>query len=212
MTEFLNYTPAALVALTSFAFVSSITPGPNNLMLLHSGARFGFRPTFPHLMGVNLGFGLMLLLCCLGVAAVILAVPATQLALKVLGCAYMLWLAYKLWKNGALPVDGHLPEAKNSRAARPFTFTQAALFQYVNPKAWMMGLSVPATFLPHNGTQWLNASVASTLFVVINFFCLLVWVQGGVVLQKLMHRPDWARVINWVIVALTLYCAVSVWL
>jgi threonine/homoserine/homoserine lactone efflux protein len=109
-------------------------------------------------------------------------------------------------------VDGHLPDAKNKQAARPFTFIQAALFQYVNPKAWMMGLSVPATFLPHTGTQWLNASVASTLFVVINFFCLLVWVQGGVVLQKLMHRPDWARVINWVIVVLTLYCAVSVWL
>jgi threonine/homoserine/homoserine lactone efflux protein len=124
----------------------------------------------------------------------------------------MLWLALKLWKSGALPSADTLNEASNANRACPLTFTQAALFQYVNPKAWMMGLIVPAAYLPHTGSIWINTAVAVVLFAVINLACMSTWVQGGVVLQKLMHRPDWARVINGVIVALTLYCAVSVWL
>jgi threonine/homoserine/homoserine lactone efflux protein len=95
MNELFQYTPAALLVLASFAFVSSITPGPNNLMLLHSGARFGFEKSMPHLLGVSIGFGLMLFLCCIGVAAVILKVPYAQLILKTLGCSYMCGCGYR---------------------------------------------------------------------------------------------------------------------
>ncbi|TDR31993.1 LysE family translocator [Hydromonas duriensis] len=212
MNELFHFSIASLSALMMFAFVSSITPGPNNLMLLYSGARFGFRHSLPHLLGVSLGFGLMLLLCCLGVAGLFWKIPHAQDALKIAGCAYMLWLAYKLWLNGALPRDGDLPTAQNKGSARPMTFVQASLFQYVNPKAWVMGLTVPAAFLPNDGHLLISTLVATIIFVCINLLCCGSWVQGGALLQKLMHKPTLARLINGVIVVMTVYCAVAVWL
>lgn len=211
MNTWFHFTAAGLSALLTFAFVSSITPGPNNLMLLYSGARFGFKRTLPHLMGINLGFGLMLALCCLGVAGVFWQVPHAQDFLKVAGCVYMIWLALKLWKNGALPANGELPDSKNKGAAKPFTFIQAALFQYVNPKAWVMGLTVPAAYLPNDGHIVVNTVLACAMFTVVNFLCVAVWAQGGVTLQKLMQKPLLAQTINGVIVAMTVYCAAAVW-
>ena len=211
MNDLLQYTPAALLALATFAFVSSITPGPNNLMLLYSGARFGFKRTVPHWMGINIGFVVMLILCCLGIATLFLQLPMAQTALKVLGCAYMMWLVYKLWQNGALPSSETL-EKSTTGAAKPLTFMQAAIFQYVNPKAWMMGLSVPAAYLPQTGSIVANTAVAALVFGVINLLSMTTWVQGGVTLQKLMHKPVLAKIINGAIVLMTVYCAVAVWL
>jgi threonine/homoserine/homoserine lactone efflux protein len=211
MNDLMQYTPAALFALASFAFVSSITPGPNNLMLLYSGARFGFARSVPHWLGIGVGFAVMIALCCLGIATVFLRLPMAQTALKTIGCAYMLWLAFKLWKNGALPSADTLNEVSNAKRARPLTFIQAALFQYVNPKAWMMGLIVPAAYLPHTGSIWVNTVLAVLLFILINLACMSTWIQGGAVLQKLMHLPVLARVVNGVIVVMTVYCAVAVW-
>ena len=212
MTDLLQYTPTALLALASFAFVSSITPGPNNLMLLYSGARFGFNKTIPHWMGINIGFVVMIILCCLGIATLFFKLPMAQTALKVLGCAYMLWLAYKLFINGALPNDAALDKSNARKdSAKPLTFMQAAMFQYVNPKAWMMGLTVPAAYLPNNGHIVINTLVASVFFTVVNLVCCGMWVQGGVTLQQLMHKPKLAQWINWIIVAMTIYCAAAVW-
>ena len=212
MTDLFQYTPTAFFAMASFAFVSSITPGPNNLMLLYSGARFGFNKTIPHWMGINIGFVVMIILCCLGIATLFFKLPMAQTALKVLGCAYMLWLAYKLFINGALPNDAALDKSNARKdSAKPLTFMQAAMFQYVNPKAWMMGLAVPASFLPTSGSIWINTLVAALVFGVINLLSMTVWVQGGVTLQTLMHKPNLAKAINILIVLMTLYCAASVW-
>lgn len=211
MNTLYNFTAASMSAMMIFAFVSSITPGPNNLMLLYSGARFNFNRSIPHLLGVSFGFGFMLALCCIGVAGVFWKIPHAQDFLKVVGCLYMLWLAYKLWKNGALPASGDLPEAGNKGAAKPMTFLQAAMFQYVNPKAWVMGLTVPAAYLPNDGHILINTAVAASVFTVINLFCCGTWVQGGALLQKLMHKPQLALIINLSIVAMTVYCAAAVW-
>ncbi|MGL4768347.1 MAG: LysE family translocator [Formosimonas sp.] len=211
MTDLITYTAATFVALLSFAYVSSITPGPNNIMLLHSGARFGFKRSVPHLLGVSLGFGFMLFLCCIGVAAVILQVPYAQTVLKVAGCAYMLWLTYNLWQSGALPDEATLQDDSKA-TAKPMTFMQAALFQYVNPKAWMMGLSVPSAYLPSSGSIVLNSVFAVVFFTLINLACCGTWVQGGAAMRGLMRNPRLAQVVNWTIVLMTLYCAVSVWL
>lgn len=210
MNEIFQYTPAALLALASFAFVSSITPGPNNLMLLHSGAQFGFEKSTPHLLGVSFGFGFMLFLCCIGVAAVILEVPYAQMALKILGCTYMLWLSYKLWRGGALPDEKTLNDHSHNQA-KPMTFIQASLFQYVNPKAWMMGLSVPSAYLPTTGSVVTNSLLGVALFTIINLVCCGAWVQGGAGIRRLMHNPNLAKVVNISIVLMTLYCAASVW-
>lgn len=207
----LQYTPTILFSLGSFAFVSSITPGPNNLMLLYSGARFGFKSTIPHWMGVNIGFCMMLALCCLGVATLVLRLPSTQTVLKILGCSYMLWFAYKLWRNGALPSSVILHK-NNKNTAKPLTLKQALIFQYINPKAWVMGLTVPAVYLPPAGSILANTIVSVVVFGVINLCCMSIWVQGGVMLQKLMHQLILAKFINTVIVLMTVYCAIAVWL
>lgn len=211
MNNLLQYTPTALFALASFAFVSSITPGPNNLMLLYSGAQFGFKRTVPHWMGINIGFCMILALCCLGIATLILQLPIAQIVLKILGCLYMLWLAYKLSKNGAL-TSSKILDKNNTDTAKPLTLMQAAMFQYINPKVWVMALTVPAAYFPPVGSIIANTVMAVVVFGVINLLCMTTWVQGGVMLQKLMRQPILAKTINAAIVLMTVYCALAVWL
>ena len=197
--------------MVTFAFVTSVTPGPNNMMLLHSGARFGFNRTIPHMIGIASGFCVMILLCCIGVATMVLGYPATDWVLKIVGSLYMLWLAIKLWKNGAVPADGNLPDAQNKNAAQPMTLMQAALFQYVNPKAWMMALTLPAVYLPKSGSLWVNTLIACLLCAVINLVSVSVWARGGELLQRVLHKPHYAQIANVTIVLMTVYCALSVW-
>ncbi len=120
-----------LPALVGFAFVSSITPGPNNLMLMASGANVGLRRSLPHMLGVGIGFTAMIVAVGLGLNGIFEAFPWTHTLLEVFAVAYLLWLAWKI--ATAAP---RTPEAPG--AARPITFLQAAAFQWVNPKAWMM--------------------------------------------------------------------------
>src|SRR5712671_4081285 len=126
--------------LVTFMFVMSITPGPNNLMLLGSGARFGLRRTLPHLLGITSGFLLVQFVTFAGLGAVILAYPSLKSALTVACVVYLLWLGYKLLLAGD-PNDATSAPARNS-AGRPLSFWEATIFQLVNPKAW--GAAVPA--------------------------------------------------------------------
>jgi len=130
-----------LTALTIFAFVSSITPGPNNLMLMNSGANFGFKQTIPHMLGVGLGFTFMVLLVGLGVIQLFDRFPMSYDILKVLSIVYLVYLAFKIaTSTGSI-------EQKSSTST-PFTFAQAALFQWVNPKAWTMALTSISIYAP----------------------------------------------------------------
>ena len=135
-----------LAALLFYAFVASITPGPNNLMLMASGANFGFRRTVPHMLGVALGFVFLALMVGLGLAGLFLAFPASHTVLKAVSVAYLLWLAWKI-ANAA-------PARAEAAAGRPFAFLQAAAFQWVNPKAWAMALTaVTASAGPEPGKR-----------------------------------------------------------
>jgi len=116
------------LALLGYAFVTSITPGPNNLMLLASGVNFGFIRTIPHMLGVGIGFFVMLLAVGFGLGAVFTAFPALHLVLKVLGSAYLLYLAWRIATTRSLAKEG-------KAGAVPMTFLEAAAFQWVNPKA-----------------------------------------------------------------------------
>ena len=133
-----------LLALVAFAFVSSITPGPNNLMLMASGTNFGFARTVPHMLGVGIGFMLMVLLVGAGLGGVFELVPGAMLVLKVASTIYLLYLAWRI--ATAAP----LRTADGEGGARPFTFLQAAAFQWVNPKAWTMALTAAAVYLPRD--------------------------------------------------------------
>ena len=151
-------TPELVLALVAFAFVTSITPGPNNLMLLASGAAFGFRRSVPHMLGVGVGFVAMTVLVGLGLAGLIDAAPGLRLALKAAGVAYMLWFAWKILNAGAPSEAG--------AAARPMRFHEAALFQWVNPKAWAMALTAVTAYAP-GGTLPAMATVA-VIFGLVN--------------------------------------------
>lgn len=174
-----------LLALAGFAFVTSATPGPNNMMLMASGANFGLRRSIPHMLGVSLGFGLMVAMLGLGVDRVIAASPMLETALKWISLAYMLWLAWKI--ATAAPVD-HDPDTQ----ARPFTFLQAAAFQWVNPKAWAMALGALSAYAAGAG----GAVIVALVFVSMNLPAISIWTAMGQWLRGWLATPVRLRMFN----------------
>ncbi|MFN3970930.1 MAG: LysE family translocator [Gemmobacter sp.] len=170
-----------LIALVGFAFASSITPGPNNLMLLASGVNFGLWRTVPHMLGISLGHALMVFLVGLGLAGLFLAEPRLVLALKVAAVAYMLWLAWKI-AHAAAPKEG-------TAAGRPFTALQAAAFQWVNPKAWAMALTATAVYAPDRSAA--SMAMVAAVFAAVNLPSVAVWAAMGQILRRVLERPGW---------------------
>lgn len=165
-----------LPALTAFAFVSSITPGPNNIMLMTSGTNFGFRRTVPHMLGVALGFVLMIVLVGLGLAELFARYPLAHVVLKWVSVAYLLYLA---WKVATARPPGDRAEA----IGRPLTFVQAALFQWVNPKAWTMALTGVTVYMPPV-EPWIGLALVAGLFGAVNLPCVGLWAVMGVKLRR----------------------------
>lgn len=182
-------TAERLTALVVFAFVSSITPGPNNLMLLASGLNYGVRRTLPHMLGVAGGFTLMLVGVGLGFGALFKAVPSAQTIIKALCAIYLLYLAFRIATAG--PVNG----ANKGATARPTRWYEAVAFQWVNPKAWASALTVFATFAQ-------GEAVASTLsiaavFGLVGLPCLAVWTLFGLGLRRVLSDPGLVKWFNW---------------
>lgn len=181
------------LALCAFALVSSITPGPNNLMLMTSGANFGLARTIPHLLGVSIGFTAMIVLVGLGLIQLFEAFPMVYTGLKIVSVIYLLYLAWKIATASA-------PKAGEAQG-KPFTFVQAALFQWVNPKAWTMGVTAVVAYVPHNG-GFLSLAIVAGVFGLINTPCVGAWAMLGVQLRKILNRPNLLRIFNWSAAAL----------
>lgn len=175
------------LAFTVFALISSITPGPNNLMLMASGANFGFARTLPHMLGVALGFVLMVLLVGLGLAQIFTAFPLAYTLLKAVCAVYLCYLAWKI-ATAAPPEEG---EARG----KPFTFTQAALFQWVNPKAWTMALTAVTAYAPADAAPATFALIAG-VFGVVNLPSVGLWALMGVQLRRVLQDPRALRMFN----------------
>ncbi len=169
-----------LLPLALFAFVSSITPGPNNVMLTASGATFGYRRTLPHMLGISAGVALMLLLVGAGLGTVFEAMPMLYTTLKYAGAAYLLYLAWRIARAGGM--DGAAARGK------PFTFLEAAAFQWVNPKAWIMAVGIVATYTPQDGF-FRNLIVATLVLTAVNFPSISVWTLFGSALRRLLRQP-----------------------
>lgn len=180
------FTHDLLLALAAFSLVSSITPGPNNLMLMASGANFGFRRSIPHMLGIAIGFSVMVLLVGLGLAQLFVRFPVAHTILKLVSVLYLLWLAWKIATAAA-------PRAGAGRG-RPFTFWQAAAFQWVNPKAWAMALTAVTVYAPGQGA-WAMAMVAC-VFGIINLPSVSVWTVLGQQLRRLLTSPARLRAFN----------------
>lgn len=181
-----------LTALVAFAFVTVITPGPNNLMLMASGANFGFRRSVPHMLGIGLGFPSMVFLVGIGVMQLFDLWPPSYLILKGLSVGYLLYLAWKI-ANAAPPKEA-APEG------RPLTFLQSAAFQWVNPKAWSMALSaitLYATSRDLAAVLW----VAGT-YVAVSAVSTTSWTVLGQQMRRLLKSPARLRIFNRVMAGL----------
>jgi threonine/homoserine/homoserine lactone efflux protein len=181
-------TMETLLPLITYAFVSSATPGPNNIMLTASGANFGFRRTLPHMAGISIGFCFMLAILGLGLGAVFLAAPQLQLVLKFVGAVYMLWLAWKIANAGA-------PKSGDTHAV-PLTFLQAAAFQWVNVKAWIMGITTIAVFVPAGDGQWRALALAVFVFGMVNLPTVALWAGLGVGVRRFLQNPKALKAFN----------------
>ncbi len=194
----------AILALALFAFVTSITPGPNNIMLLASGVNFGFRLSIPHLLGISLGFMLMIALIGLGFSELFDHFPWLHSVLKWCGVIYMLHLSWKI-AHSASPISSATPESKGPVAsAHPMTFIGASLFQWVNPKAWAMALSAIVTYVPQveGHTSMLHLTMVIGIFGVINLLCVSVWAWAGGRLRNWLGVDHQRRVFNYAMAGL----------
>lgn len=172
--------------LLTYVATMSVTPGPNNLMLAASGVNFGFRRTVPHMLGVSIGHGFQVCIVA-GLLAWMLAwLEALRQVLVGAGCGYLLWLAWRQARAG---------EPGQGQRTQPLCFVGAALFQWVNPKAWMMGVNTAILFLP-SGSGWWTAASLALVCIAVNLPCVAVWAVAGDRLRHRLHDPLALRAFN----------------
>ncbi len=175
------------IAAALFCFAGSLTPGPNNIMLLASGVNFGFARTIPHMSGVVAGYALLLLMVGLGIGQSVMAHPMAFLALKVAGAAYLVWLAWKV----ATATGGPSGEGRSA----PLSFVQAVAFQWINVKGVLLGISAVAAF-----TRPAAFGPTLTMLISVSFAAnvtsVLVWTLFGTALRGFLSDPRRARVFN----------------
>jgi threonine/homoserine/homoserine lactone efflux protein len=185
-----------LLPVLAFATAMAATPGPNNVMVAASGATFGFRPTVPHILGVSIGFPAMLGVVVVGAAEPLRTWPWLHEALRWVGAAYMLWLAWHI--ATAEPVVASAEgRARAARRGRPMTFLQAALFQWVNPKAWVAAAGTVVTYITATGAGfWAQAAVLTLVFLVTTVVCVAMWTGIGAGLARVLRSARAVRRFN----------------
>ncbi|WP_191600532.1 LysE family translocator [Marinomonas algicola] len=182
-----------------FAFITSVTPGPNNVMLLASGAQFGFFRTIPHIVGILLGVAMLLVSVLTGLGVIFKAFPILYDALKWLGAAYLLWLSYKIT---FAPVKEAI-EGERAIKSNPFSWWQAALFQFVNPKAWMMAIGCVSTFSMEGDAYVTSAIWIVILFASLGLPAICIWAGLGVSIGRLLTNEKRKRMFNYIMGAAT---------
>lgn len=214
----------SITALALFMLVNSVTPGPNNLMLLHGSIKRGFWACRWHMLGITIGVTIMLWLSYWGMAALVVSFPVLMLTIKLLGTLYLLWLTYQMAKSDfTVIVHEALQREQSGKASGetevkqrfgelPLSFWQAVLFQWLNPKAWTMTVVAPSLAMFHAGKPWLDNYSLLALTAVVNLVSISFWAAGGHWLRKLVHLPQVMRIIHALIVLMTLYCALTLWL
>jgi threonine/homoserine/homoserine lactone efflux protein len=177
-----------ILAITLFAFSSGITPGPNNIMLMTSGVNFGIKPSLPHLAGICLGFPCMVLAIGMGLSSVFQAYPVLHLIIKVLGVSYLLYLSWLIARSSN--------KMEGKQLSQPFSFIQAAAFQWVNPKGWIMAVGAIATFTVQTADMTPQVLTIATVFLCVAFPCAMVWLTFGVALKRLLKNQRQQKIFN----------------
>ncbi|MDD3266819.1 MAG: LysE family translocator [Burkholderiales bacterium] len=179
----------SLIPLIVFCFSTSITPGPNNLMIMLSGISFGLKRSLPHYFGILCGFAAMGLLLGIGLGHVFEKFPILHIIAKYVGAIYMLYLAWSIATS-----DPHLKEAK--KASKPISFFQAALFQWVNPKTWIILIGVIAAYTTPNLPMIHQVVIILIVYFLIGIFCVGAWLVSGITLRKFLRNPSYMRKFN----------------
>jgi threonine/homoserine/homoserine lactone efflux protein len=199
----LTFGPLAL-----FAFVASITPGPNNLLLMRSGASFGVKRSLWHLFGVQNGFAGLVVLSHFGIGALLLAVPGAFIVLRWACFGYLLWLAW-LIAGDTRPRD-NTPSGKAKAAHRPMNYFEATLFQLINPKAWMMSITVASAFYGGAAPSAADLTAAIVTCMCIGGPCMLVWTIWGASIDHVLHQPRARQIYSYVMAGLVV--ATAIWM
>jgi len=187
-------------AIALFAFVAAITPGPNNVMLSASGLNFGFRRTIPHMLGITLGFMSLVAVTASGLGALFQRAPWMSTTLRIVASVYLLYLAYRI--ATAAGTDAGM-------VGRPFTFWEAAAFQYANPKAWVMTITAGSSFLPPDRPLPASVAVLAVTFGVVMIPSVATWAGGGTVMGRVLTDQRARRTVNIVLALLLVW---TVWL
>jgi len=172
-------------AVLLFSVVMAFTPGPNNMMLASSGATYGVRRTLPHLFGVSVGFPVMILLVGLGLASILLASPRLQLAMKIVSCVYLLWLAVQI---------GRSKSTGDAASGKPMTFLAAAAFQWINPKAWLYAVGAISAYTSGSGTQLYTQVVI--INIAVSLGSTTTWATFGAAIRRFLRTPGTLRLFN----------------
>ncbi len=188
-----------LLALFLFAFTTSITPGPNNMMLFASGVNFGFSRTIPHMFGIGAGFLTLLIAVGLGLGALLHSVPALYTALKFAGGAYLVWIAWKIGSSRTL--------SEGKAGAVPMTFLQAAAFQWINPKAWVMAVTAMATYTTQQ-SYLTSVFIVGLIFAIVNVPSVSTWAGFGSVLRQWLSDPAHLK---WFNITMAVLLVLSLW-
>jgi threonine/homoserine/homoserine lactone efflux protein len=183
-----------ILSMALFAFVTSVTPGPNNMMLLSSGVNFGFKRTIPHILGISLGHLVMLLAVGAGLGQLFESFPIAYQIMKFVGFGYLVYLALGVATSPA-------PSQVASADKKPLSFIGAALFQWVNPKAWLMAVGYFANFMPANSSPTF-IFITCAMFSLINCPSVAVWALLGVKLNEYLNQDVSRRIFNWIMAGL----------
>ncbi len=186
----IHYTFTMLFSIFTFAIATAFTPGPNNLMLLSSGLTYGYKQTLPHIFGVAFGFPLMVVAVGLGVNSLFALNPSIYTVLKVVSLSYLLWMAWKIaTADTTIMIDGQTK-------AKPFTFIQSALFQWVNPKAWVMALTVTSSYTNSENSLLVQVIIIAFIYAFVGLFSTNSWALGGLFLTKFLNNEKRVRLFN----------------
>ena len=191
-----------IATISVYYFVMYATPGPNNSILTASGIKFGFIRSIPNIIGISSGHGVQLALVCFGLGSLFTQFPILLEVLKYIGACYLLYLAWKMF--GSLNIS--MTEEKSS----PLKYHEAILFQFVNPKAWVICITAVSVFYPENVNLIIGTLFLVIMSTIINLPSVSMWAFGGSIIRRYLSNKKLKTIIEWILAILLLGTAISI--
>jgi len=191
-----------IIAVATYNFVMYVTPGPNNAILTASGIKFGFIRTLPNLFGIPAGHGLQLMLVCLGLGSLFIAFPILLEILRYVGATYLLYLSYKMF--GSLNIN--IKEDKS----KPLTFFEAIIFQFVNPKAWIICSTAVSIFYPNDASIFLGTFFMVFMSTIVNLPSISIWAFGGSIIGKYLKNVKLKKFVEFLLALMLILTSIYI--